>query len=245
MSIPKIVMQTYKNYNIPKEWQSSKQAIQTYMPHWTYVFMTDTDNEQFVSTHFPQLLEWYKNLPYPIQRADVIRYMWLYINGGLYVDMDIEIKVSLDPLFYHASNIMLVKAPQNLVGHYTNFLMASSKNNPLWLQVLKECQKQLAWWVILPHHIISQQTGIAALNRAIHKVGTDIYPFPYECIVPCDYCNQQACSRPYFYTKFLKGQSWNKMDTAFLNFLVCNLQELVIVALGLIVFFILRQTKNR
>lgn len=236
VAIPKLIMQTWKNENIPTKWKPSPLSIQKTMPEWEYALMTDSMNLKFVSIHFPDHLEWFKKLKYPIQRADVIRYMWLYQHGGIYMDLDIELLFSIEDLFLgEAESVQtwLLKAPRNFAGHYTNFLMASTSQNPFWLAVLKECTEPLEAWVILPHHIISQQTGLAALTRAASKWKRPIALLPSKLLVPCDYCDPTHCYKPFSYTRFLKGQSWNGPDTFLLNFFSCN-PEIVLLLLLLL-----------
>jgi mannosyltransferase OCH1-like enzyme len=238
--IPKLVMQTWKNRDIPDDWKPSPISIKKFLPSWKYVLMTDEDNELFVHDYFPQLSKWFQSLQFPIQRADAIRYMWLYVHGGLYMDLDIEIVASIDELFEkHEMDTWLLKAPRNFAGHYTNFFMASTKNNPFWLKVLEECLKPLDVWVLLPHHIISQQTGLAALTRAVSAWQKPISLLPQTSMVPCDYCNPDACSKPFSYTKFLKGKSWNGTDTWLINFFGCNPEVIVLAILGIFAYTLL------
>lgn len=236
--IPKIIFQTYKTQEIPAHWKSSPVSIKKYMPDWQYVFMTDIDNLEFVKTHFPSFLNWFANLKYPIQRADVIRYMFLYVNGGLYLDMDIELNTSMEPLLQSGSDTFLVKAPRNWWGHYTNFLMASTPKNKFFLAVLDECLKPISNW-LLPHHIISSQTGIGALNRAVKRFS--ITSLPFHSLVPCDYCFETSCDKPFYYTKFLKGQSWNNLDTYALNFLSCHYDVLALIIVSIVIIWILKK----
>jgi len=230
-SIPRVVMQTWKTSEVPEQWRASPASIARWMPHWRYVLMTDADNDAFVARHFPQLLQFFRDLRHPIQRADVIRYMWLHVHGGIYLDLDIELVAPLDELFEHRGmETWLLKAPRNFAGHYTNFMMASTRGNSFWLRVLEECQRPIPAWAVLPHHRISEQTGLAALTRAAASWPQPIGLLPQRQLVPCDYCNPSDCSRPFSYTRFLKGQSWCGPDTALLNMIVCR-PELLVAAL--------------
>jgi mannosyltransferase OCH1-like enzyme len=214
-------MQTWKTLNVPKKWLCSPKSIQKHFSDWKYVFLTDESNDLFVKTRFPHLHDWFKKLPFAIQRADVIRYLWLYENGGLYIDLDIEILSNPKELFVNG-DLFLLKAPRNFAGHYTNFFMASSAKNKFWLRVIDECLKPLDWWVVLPHHIISQQTGLGAITRAANSWERPISILPQNQFVPCDYCDPTSCSKPFSYTRFLKGQSWNGVDTHIINFFACH-----------------------
>jgi len=239
--IPKIIMQTWKTKIVPDHWKSSQESIQKYMPKWKYVLMSDEDNRNFVSKHFPEYLDFFDDLKYNIQRADVIRYMFLYIHGGLYLDLDIEVVAPLDELFENRSmETWLLQAPRNLASQYTNFFMASTAKNPFWLDVLKECTQPLPLWArYIPHFVISYQTGLGALTRAVKKSQKPIALLPFNYLVPCDYCNPDECTKPYSYTKFLRGQSWNNYDTLIFNFIFCNpvAISLCILFICLVLFF--------
>ena len=46
--IPKIIMQTWKNTQVPDHWKRSPESIKQHMSDWQYVLMTDDDNRKFV-----------------------------------------------------------------------------------------------------------------------------------------------------------------------------------------------------
>lgn len=221
--IPKQIMQTWKSHTVPDHWKPSQESIKKFMPKWKYVLMTDEMNREFCEEHFPQYLQFYDSLTYNIQRADIIRYMYLYVNGGIYIDLDIELNSPIDEIFEKRSmETWLLKAPRNIASQYTNFFMASTKKNPFWLRVIDECLKPLPYWAVVPHFIISYQTGLGALTRAVKFWDKPIALLPFDVMVPCDYCNPDECTKPYNYFKFLKGQSWNNIDTFVFNFIMCN-----------------------
>ena len=232
-------MQTWKNNRVPEKWEASPRSIKQHMPDWDYVLMTDDDNAAFVAQFFPDYLDFFLDLTYPIQRSDVIRYMWLYIHGGIYMDLDIELVAPLDELFENRQmETWLLKAPRNFLGHYTNFFMASTPGNSFWLQVLQECRKPLSPWIFLPHFIISNQTGLGAISRAVTAWNRPIASLPQSAMVPCDYCSPNECSKPYSYTRFLKGGSWNGPDTIIMNMFSCRPEIIAIIILVLAVRYV-------
>lgn len=97
-SIPKIIFQTWKTKDIPEKWKESQLSIKEHLPDWQIVLFSDEENREFVKQHFPDFLNIYDSFPYPIQRADMIRYMFLYVNGGLYLDLDMKLKKSIESL---------------------------------------------------------------------------------------------------------------------------------------------------
>src|SRR5438094_316457 len=61
------------------------------MPDWELRLWTDEDNNDLVRTEFPHMVQWFDALPFGIMRADVARYMYMYVTGGLYLDLDYEL----------------------------------------------------------------------------------------------------------------------------------------------------------
>ena len=85
--IPRILHQSYKtpHHPYPQKWQNS--WIDNH-PCWTYKFHEDIDNREIVRSTFPQYLQSYDRFPRNIIRADFARFLYLYIWGGIYADLD-------------------------------------------------------------------------------------------------------------------------------------------------------------
>jgi mannosyltransferase OCH1-like enzyme len=49
---------------------------------------TDKKSREFIAAEYPWFLETFDGYPYPIQRADAIRYFVLHHFGGIYIDLD-------------------------------------------------------------------------------------------------------------------------------------------------------------
>lgn len=90
LAMPKIIHQTWKTHELPPNFKNWSDSWRECMPDWELRIYDDADNRKFVEKHFPELLEMYDAYPEPIFRADAIRYMYLAVEGGLYVDLDIE-----------------------------------------------------------------------------------------------------------------------------------------------------------
>ncbi|KAF7529942.1 hypothetical protein G7054_g9706 [Neopestalotiopsis clavispora] len=60
-------------------------------PEYSVNFMTDETADAFVNEHFtayPDVLAVYNALTIPILKADMVRYMLLYVEGGVWFDLD-------------------------------------------------------------------------------------------------------------------------------------------------------------
>ena len=99
MVIPRKIFQTWKEKNVSnpilKQWQNSWTEKNT---GYDYTLFDDEDNRNFIKTNFPQFLETYDGYDVMIKRADVVRYFYLYLNGGIYADLDFQCLKSFDDL---------------------------------------------------------------------------------------------------------------------------------------------------
>ena len=237
---PKIIMQTYKDYNIPEKWNTSQISIQKYLPNWEYHFLTDKDARNFCKNYFPWFLKTYDNFPYNIQRVDALRPMWLYINGGIYMDMDYEIiDDNFEKLFNSNYNLFFTKSP-NLKKYYTNSIMASKKNNPFWLYYLNEMTKKLPWYKKIGKHFnVMNSTGPIILTHLINKYNPNFKLLPSSKLTPCSICNIN-CDISNSYLKPLQGCSWISYDTKLYNIIICNYKHhLIYIFLFIFILIIL------
>lgn len=246
IQIPKIIMQTWKNDTIPDHWKASPASIKKYMPDWKYVLMTDEMNREFCAKHFPDFLSTYDNFPHPIQRADAIRYMFLYKFGGLYIDMDIELLHDLSPLFTQDADVFLVRSG-NIGSILTNSFMASRPRCPIWLKMLSAIQTNWGYqpWMIGKHLTVMNTTGPMMLNRVVNNEKFSYVMLPSALMMPCSVCELEdgICDPKGAYVRPLIGQSWNSWDSRLLNFILCRHQKFlwilaVLFFISLFIFFV-------
>jgi len=236
VKIPKIIMQTWVDENIPKKWAISPKSIKRMMPDWEYVLMTDKDNRRFVKKHFPDFLPYYDSFPHNIQRADAIRYMWLYVNGGIYIDLDFEVQYPLDELFINDIEVYFVTS-SNLSSYLTNSIMASKPGCKLWLDVIEAMKKPLPYYCIGKHFTVMNSTGPVMLTHTVRRSKIVYGMLPVKLVLPCSVCNI-TCRTEGAYLRQLEGSSWITYDTKFYNFFMCNYKQLLI-AVGLIILVVL------
>ena len=88
--IPKIIHQTFKSRNLPNELQLSVNQLRAENPDWEYRFYDDDDIVRFISDVYgQQVLEYYNriNPNYGAAKADLFRYLLIYKEGGVYLDI--------------------------------------------------------------------------------------------------------------------------------------------------------------
>ena len=118
--IPRIIHQTWKTKDIPKQAIPWVESWKRFHPKWEYRLWTDEDNLRLCCDSFPELLDVYNSYSFDIQRVDVIRYMILYKYGGFYSDIDTECFKSFEDVI---NNDCLIFKWLHIV---TNYLLASS-----------------------------------------------------------------------------------------------------------------------
>jgi mannosyltransferase OCH1-like enzyme len=230
ITIPKIVMQTWKNSDIPDKWKDGQKSVGKMFKGWKYVLTDDEFNRNFVVNHFPDYLKYYDAFPYNIQRVDVFRYMWLYVNGGVYIDMDNEIMEDFSYLFKEDVDLYFIKNTGQCI--FTNWLMASKARVPFWLQILEETKRKVS--KIGKHSIVMNTTGPSMLNKAIIKYKPNYLELPKNKFTSCNFCDSYPCFKEGTYLKQLEGLSWVGKDTKFYNFCYCHIWFISITLLTLL-----------
>jgi mannosyltransferase OCH1-like enzyme len=244
VKIPKIIYQSWKDKNnIPEHWKPSIRNIKKYMPDWKHVLMDDEDNRLMVAKHFPDFLPYYDALPYKICKVDFSRYVFLYLYGGIYMDLDLIIQRDLSPLFVNDSEIYLVNSG-NVSSSYTNSFMASKPKCKFWLECMEEIKKPLPWYAIGAHWKIMLLSGPLMVSRVAAKTKTTVSVLPRKLIMPCSSCDYN-CNTCNAYIKPSLGQSWCQFDSHFYNFWLCKwryiLSCLICILIVLLAFYVLYQ----
>lgn len=114
-------------------------------PEYEHEFMTDELSEAWVAEHFTddlELVETYRNLTIPIVKADILRYLLLFVEGGVYNDLDITCHVPIDnwvPADYLANSSLVVGWEfdvgwgENIVREFATWTIMSKPASPhMW-----------------------------------------------------------------------------------------------------------------
>ena len=233
--IPKIIMQTWKTTELPEKWKPTQTSISKYMPTWKYVLMTDDMNRSFIAERFKSFLPYYDAFPYPIQRADAIRYCWLYTYGGLYLDCDFELLGPLDELFTEDYDLFLL-ASSNTPDIITNGFIAAKPGNKLFLDMIEEMKKPGGFSSIERHLLVMNTTGPLAFNRVIRQNNTIFKQLPSSKLNPYTLC-EKVYNKPNTLMKPLEGSSWVGGAASVYQWCYCQSNYLLIASI--IIFLVL------
>lgn len=222
----KIIFQTWKTYNVPNIWKHGQQTVINMNKSWKYYLLSDEDNLKIVSLYFPWFKETYVNYPYNIQRADAIRYMLMYLYGGVYLDLDYECLRSFDDIqIQEGKEIVLIKSVNNTSYITNSFIYCLKPNNPFWMQCLQFMNKEKTKTYLGKHIAVYISTGPFMLhNNYIKFENKNIIDVRTNIVLPCNVCKKYECSTDtkQYFLKPLMGQSWVGMDTKIYDWMFCN-----------------------
>jgi mannosyltransferase OCH1-like enzyme len=103
-SIPRIIHQSWKTDQLPWRWKNTMASVKRWHPDWEYRLWTDEKADAYVREQHPDFYPIYAGFSRGIMRADVMRYILMYDQGGMYCDLDYEF---IRPYNYGKSNLVL------------------------------------------------------------------------------------------------------------------------------------------
>ena len=138
--IPRLWHVTWKTESLPPLFADVHRTITSLhaSPPWTHTIWTDAAIEDFVSRHFPQYREAFAALPRQIMRVDVFRYMVLFVQGGVYCDLDFRLFKPIDDMIADCTLLLPAESdshhsPTFLAQHF----LAGIPNHPFWADLVR------------------------------------------------------------------------------------------------------------
>ena len=166
MAIPKVIYQTFKNKELPfiTRWHIKKFLKNN--PAYVYEFYDDVRIEEFFKSNFDD--DWFKayqKLNIGAAKADFFRYAILYIKGGIYLDIDSNIKGKLDT-FIKEDDKAIISMERN-DGVYVQWALIFEARHPFLKKTL-ELVKSNIDQNLYPHDVHSM-TGPTVFTKAINN----------------------------------------------------------------------------
>jgi mannosyltransferase OCH1-like enzyme len=168
-AIPRLIWQTYKTDKLPARALECQQSWKT-QPGFTYHFLDDPHIKQFIRRELPhRVFKVFQSFPLGVMKADLWRYCVVYIEGGIYADID---AVAVRPI----TDWKIRPQHKCIIGlendtHFCQWTFAAVPGHPIFETVIdlvvKECEKGID---MSNEHFVHQHTGPGIWTRAIHKV---------------------------------------------------------------------------
>lgn len=136
--IPKKIYQTWYSNDIPIVIKESIQNMLSLNSTYEYSFYNDDDIESFVKDNFDgEIYSSFKALNIGAAKADLWRYLILYKNGGIYLDMDSQIYSNLDSLIENTDKAVITRENNN--GLFVQWCLMFEKNHPILEKTIEKC----------------------------------------------------------------------------------------------------------
>lgn len=233
--IPKIIHQTYKDTNIPSQWQKGQQNCINLHQDYQYILWTDEMAREFISEEYPWFLNTWDNYKYPIERADAIRYFALSHFGGIYIDLDDACEKKLDPLLKYPAFVR-----KTLPTGISNDVMGSIPKHPFFLKTVDNLQRY-DWNYFIPYLTIMYSTGPLFLS-VIWKQYRRWKFIPdmekVRILFPKDYKQHSGA-----FFSYTEGSSWHLDDAKFIKSLAHHIGLCVFLGFTLAAFLLYGEYK--
>ena len=212
--IPKVLHQTYIDENIPAHWQPAQKSCIDLHDDYEYILWTDKKSRDFIAAMYPWFLQTFDRYPYPIQRADTIRYFILVHYGGIYLDLDVGCRRRLDPFLAYPAWLR-----RTLPTGISNDAMGAAPHHPFFQQVVDSLQSYDRHW-LLPYVTIMYSTGPLFLSEVWKKWMNENVDRPSDwygrvrVLTPKGYMGSDWA----FFSHY-QGSSWHRGDAHFIFWL--------------------------
>ncbi len=135
--IPATVIQT----SMRKPSPHILEKVQQYFPGWNYLHFTDQDILEYFKANpsllFPNAIERFHELPLGPWKADFFRYYYLYHHGGVYLDSDAMLHVSIEHLISDYDAVFIKSNFFHTFDHVFNGFIAVKPKHPIMLDALQ------------------------------------------------------------------------------------------------------------
>jgi len=184
--IPRIIHQTYKNFDLPKSLSDNIKYIKELNPTFEYRFYDDDDCISFIRENYDsETLELYLSInnKYGQARADFFRYLLMYKVGGVYLDIKSGMDRPLDDIILPNDEYILTHWDRNdwadeigyALGEFQNWHIICVPNHPFLEKVIDEVKNNIRNYISgVGKESVLRLTGPIAYSIGIVKV-LDIY----------------------------------------------------------------------
>jgi hypothetical protein len=98
-SIPRVLHQTFPSRVLPVAFRENVRRLRELHPNWDYRFYDDDDIVQYIRAHYgEEIFRYFTRIDprYGAARADLFRYLLMYREGGVYLDIKSAARGPLD-----------------------------------------------------------------------------------------------------------------------------------------------------
>ena len=140
--IPKVIYQTWKTQNIHKNIYKLHNKMLKENPEYQQIIYTDDQMFDFVKSNYDKnIFKYFERINNIVSRADFWRYLILYKNGGVYLDIDSIIEGNLSEII-NENDDALITAEKN-ENCYVQWSLIFNKNHPILEKTIENLVKNI------------------------------------------------------------------------------------------------------
>ena len=178
--IPKVIFQTSKDVLPPYV----NQLINIYCPNWKYSHFTDKECIQFFIdnplTDFPDIIQKFHSFTQGQHKADLFRYYYLYLLGGVFLDSDAMFETNIGNIIQDYDSVFAKSFMKN--EHLFNGFIATYPRNEIIYDALKHAYNTENNTLQTNYHylceellriVLSEQKKLSSQNMIIYQEYSD------------------------------------------------------------------------
>lgn len=183
--IPKIIHQIGRGDHDSCEELSQCSSLKKLHPGYEYKFWTEDGLLKFIEREYPEILFFYTQLPYAIQRSHLARLLVLSHFGGIYIDHNMNIQKPLDQLLASRCFLVYDKAGVDFkdVPMISNALIGSEPRSKYISCCIDSIIEYVRTGNITENQYIVESTGALLISKVMCKFTLDasvmVYPWEY------------------------------------------------------------------
>jgi hypothetical protein len=136
--IPKTLCQTLDDDVVGEIHARTVLNIKAMNPEYSYVFFDSRSRRQFIKEHFDSaVLDAYDGFVSGAFKADIFRYCWLYLNGGIYIDCKMISRIPFRELIKTDQEVFLCK--DRIPDAMINGIIGINPKNEDMKRCISEC----------------------------------------------------------------------------------------------------------
>jgi inositol phosphorylceramide mannosyltransferase catalytic subunit len=244
-TIPKRIIQTGKNFDLPLRAKAAVATIRLLNPDFEYLFFNDEQVESFIEKHYPDYRSIFHAFPFPIQRFDFFRYLAIYHYGGFYFDLDVYMARSLEDLlafgcvfpFEEITINGYLRDRYGMDWEIGNYAFGASSGHPFLLEIIRNCikaQKEPEWAQPMVRSIpkLSRDRYMVLCTTGPGLISRTLAEYPdaagqVRVLFPENVCDPSTWHNFGEYGVHLMEGTWGKRKNALLNRLTWMLESRV------------------
>lgn len=132
--IPKVIFQTARS----AQPEYVVRMILDVCKGYEYKFFSDDDIIEFLKNNplpeFPNIMDRFRSFSHSVHKADLFRYYYLYVNGGVFMDSDLMVYRSFEDV---RKNYDMFTSYSCMPGHIFQGIIACARGNKIMFEAIK------------------------------------------------------------------------------------------------------------